>query len=216
VCLFLGRGDGAARSVNDALRVGSTGLLDGQVPCLMSGIRRLPTQRRAVLRQGKVTESLEHRSPPGSVLTEPGFLAASVDLDVTVPGADLDVLIWPSSARRTAELVLGRPVDEALFVAGARFKALAVRTAEDKERDEEDDTVVAPRIAVLYRELAPGEIPGTSDLDDRDLAVLDKLDRVLARRQRSALRLVEDPDVIARLTTSMLTWQQEAAAAVAS
>lgn len=218
VCLFLGRGDGSARSLNGAVRGGQAGILEGQVPCLMSGIRRLPTHRRAVLRQGKVNESLEHRSEPGTVLTEPGFLAASIDLDVTMPGADLDVLIWPSSARRTSELMLGRPIDEAVFVAGARFKALAVRTAEEDDAEDDDDgTPVAPRIAVLYRELAPGETtPDTTELDERDLVVLAKLDSVLARRHRGALRLVEDPEVTARLTTSMVVWQSEATAAVAS
>jgi hypothetical protein len=218
VCLFLGRGDAGARAINGALRVGQTGALDGQVPCLVSGIRRLPTHRRAVLRQGRVNESVEHGSTPGTVLTEPGFLAGSVDLDVTVPGADLDVLIWPSSARRTSELMLGRPIDEAVFVAGARFKALAVRTAEedDDEETEDDGSPVAPRVAVLYRELAPGETPTTTELDERDLAVLAKLDSVLARRHQGRLRLVEDPEVVARLTTSMVAWRHEAAAAVAS
>lgn len=217
VCLFLGRGDSGANSINGAVRVGQAGVLDGQVPCLMSGIRRLPTHRRAVLRQGKVNESLEHVSTPGTVLTEPGFLAGSIELDVTVPGADLDVLIWPSTARRTSELMLARPVDEAVFLAGARFKALAMRTAEEKDdqedgADEDDGAPVAPRVAVLYRELAPGETPTTAELDERDLAVLAKLDGVLARRHGGSLRLVEDADVAARLTTSMITWQQEAAA----
>ncbi|MFC5291135.1 hypothetical protein ACFPM7_29140 [Actinokineospora guangxiensis] len=214
VCLFLGKGAGDALSLNAALKAGQAGELDAQVACLMSGIRRLPTQRRAVLRQGMVAESLEHRSAPGTVLTEPGFLPASIDLDVTLPGADLDVLIWPSTARRTSELLLGRPVDEALFVAGARFKALAVRTAEDESEEEKE--VAAPRVAVLYRELAPGEVPTTSDLDERDLAVLAKLDGVLERRHRNGLRVVDDPEVAARLTTSMVVWQRETATAVAS
>ena len=87
VCLYLGRGQGGSRVVNEALRSGGNGLLDGQVPCLTSGLRRLPTHRRAVLRQGRAAEALEHRSTPGTVLTEPGFLAASTDLDVSVAGA---------------------------------------------------------------------------------------------------------------------------------
>ena len=208
VCLFLSSGEGAAAAVNRAVRAGREAPVDGQTACLSSGIRRLPTHRRPVLRQGKVGESLEHGSVPGAVLTEPGFLAASIDLDVTVPGADLDVLIWPSSARRTSELMIGRPISEVLFVAGARFKALAVRTAETGEP--EDDGPVAPRIAVLFRELAPGESPsGSGELDERDLAVLEKLDRVLARRQGSRLRLVDEPGLISRLTTSMVAWHEE-------
>ncbi|MEV0679419.1 hypothetical protein AB0I60_23135 [Actinosynnema sp. NPDC050436] len=210
VCLFLGRGEGSSRVVNAALRDGRAGGPDGQVACLTSGVRRLPTHRRAVLRQGRVDESLEHRSPPGSVLVEPGFLAASTDLGVTVPGADLDVLIWPVSAHRTSELALGRQVDEAVFLSRARFKALAVRTAQDRPEEEPDGTPAVPKVAVLFRELAPGEEPATTELDERDLAVLAKLDGVLTRRHGGPVRLVDDPDAVARLTTSLVAWQPDA------
>ncbi|TVT62502.1 hypothetical protein FNH05_01030 [Amycolatopsis rhizosphaerae] len=215
VCLYLGRGETGATQVNGAVRAGRKGPVDAQLPCLVSGIRRLPTHRRAVLRQGRVGESLEHQSSPGTVLTEPGFLTGSMDLDVTVPGADLDVLIWPASARRTSELMISRPMNEVVFAAGARFKALAVRTAEDGDDDgeggdERGEGVSAPRVAVLFRELTPGESPGT-ELDERDLIVLAKLDRVLASRQQGGVRVVEDPEVAARLTTSLLEWQPEAA-----
>ncbi|UMP06931.1 hypothetical protein [Amycolatopsis sp. EV170708-02-1] len=209
VCLFLGRSEGNMASLNGAVRAGRDGPIDGQVPCVVSGIRRLPIHRRAVLRQGKVDESLEHRSAVGTLLTEPGFLTASMDLDVTLPGADLDVLIWPSSARRTSELLMNHPINEAVFLAGARFKALAVRTMEDRDDDATGgEGAAAPKVAVLYRELAPGESPTTDELDARDLAVLAKLDRVLAARQKGGLRLVEDPDAVARLTTSMIEWSE--------
>ncbi|GHF44773.1 hypothetical protein FHX82_001801 [Amycolatopsis bartoniae] len=212
VCLYLGRGEASAAQLNGAVRAGQKGGLDGQLQCLVSGIRRLPTHRRAVLRQGKVGESLEHASTPGTLLSEPGFLTASMDLDVTVPGADLDVLIWPASARRTSELMVSRPMNEVVFAAGARFKALAVRTAAEgeEETEEGEEGPAAPRVAVLFRELAPGEQPDT-ELDERDLAVLAKLDQVLARRQQATLRLVEDPDVAARLTTSLVEWQPDVA-----
>lgn len=223
VCLYLGRGDGDARAVNDAVRQGLMGGLDGQIPCLASGIRRLPTHRRAVLRQGRAPDALEYRSTPGTVLTEPGFLTASVDLDVTMPGAEFDVLIWPSSARRTSELILGRPVDEAVFLAGARFKALAVRTADDDQDEAEngEDTPAVPKVAILFRELTPGETTDTTELDERDLSVLAKLDRLLGRRQRGKARLVDDAEVSERLTTSMVAWHDDVAklgqrAAVAS
>ncbi len=221
VCLYLGRGDGDARAVNQAVRYGQAALAD-QIPCLMSGILRLPTHRRAVLRQGCAPDALESHSTPGTVLTEPGFLTGSVDLDVTVPGAVFDVLIWPSSARRTSELLLGRPVDEAVFLAGARFKALAVRTAEDdQDLPDDDDAPSAPKVAVLFRELAPGETPDTTGLDERDLAVLAKLDRLLRRRQKGKVRLIEDAEAVSRLTTSMVAWRDDVAgtgqpAAVAS
>ncbi|WP_370948057.1 hypothetical protein AB5J62_10815 [Amycolatopsis sp. cg5] len=215
VCLYLGRGEAGTAELNDEVRGGRTGGVDALVPCLVSGIRRLPTHRRAVLRQGRLGEAIEQRSTPGTVLTEPGFLTASIDLAVTVPDADLDVLIWPCSARRTSDLLMNRPVDEAIFVAGARFKALAVRTADDEEPPEED-VPVAPKVAVLFRELAPGETPTGDELDDRDLAVLAKLDRVLARRRGGELRLVDDPDLITRLSTSMLEWHEPATVTAAA
>lgn len=207
VCLYLSR-DQAAQ-VNSAVRNGLPTPVDAHIPCLASGIRRLPTHRRAVLRQSVVGDAAEYRSAPGTLLTEPGFLSASMDLDITVPGAELDVLIWPASARRTAELMTGRPVDEAVFVAGARFKALAVRTAEDGGDSGGDDAEgpVAPRVAALFRELAPSEQPSGGELDEQDQAVLAKLDRILARRQQRTLRLVDDPGLVGRLTTAMVEWR---------
>ncbi|SDY07544.1 hypothetical protein SAMN05421504_104423 [Amycolatopsis xylanica] len=215
VCLYLGRGEAGTAELNQAVRGGQAGGVDALVPCLVSGIRRLPTHRRAVLRQGKLGEAIERRSTPGTVLTEPGFLTASIDLAVTVPDADFDVLIWPCSARRTSDLLMNRPVDEAIFVAGARFKALAIRTADDEDPPEED-VPTAPKVAVLFRELAPGETPTGDELDDRDLAVLAKLDRVLARRRGGELRLVDDPDLITRLSTSMLEWHESATVTAAA
>ncbi|MEV7043715.1 hypothetical protein [Amycolatopsis sp. NPDC051061] len=211
VCLYLGRGAGGSAELGAAVRAGSGGELEGQVPCLVSGLRRLPTHRRAVLRQGRAGQSPEGAAEPGAVLTEPGFLVGSTDLDVTVPDAGLDILIWPASARRTSELRIGHPVNEVVFFAGARFKALAVRTAEPVE-DPEDGALAAPRTAALFRELAPGEqVSATGELDDQDLAALAKLDQALERRHRSALRVVDEPEVLERITTSLLEWRAEAA-----
>ncbi|UOZ06958.1 hypothetical protein [Amycolatopsis sp. WQ 127309] len=207
VCLFLGSGDGGSQAVNGAVRAGQDSSMAGQLACLSSGIRRLPTHRRPVLRQSRTPEPVQ----PGTLQVEPGFLTASLDLDITVSGAELDVLIWPSSARRTSELLGGRTPDEVVFGAGSRFKALAVRQeGGEGEASPDRDGPEAPRIAVLLRELAPGEEPGESgELDERDLAVLDKLDRVLARRRQNKLRLVDTPDVVTRLTSPLLEWDAE-------
>ncbi|HET6502591.1 MAG TPA: hypothetical protein VFG87_17690 [Amycolatopsis sp.] len=205
VCLYLGRGDGGAVRLNEALRAGTPAPFEGYVPCLVSGIRRLQTHRRALLRQCVLGAPVEQRYPVGSVLTTPDFLSASVALDVTVPGADLDMLIWPYSARRTSELGLNRPIDEAVFLASRRFKALAVRTSNgDSAQEEEQEGPRAPRTAVFVRELSPDEEPGTSEVDSRDQAALAKLERAWERRQRAAVRAVDDPDIVARLTTPMM------------
>ncbi|MDQ7810884.1 hypothetical protein Q5425_44785 [Amycolatopsis sp. A133] len=212
VCLYLGGGAGSSADLGAAVRAGSAGELDGQLPCLVSGLRRLPTHRRAVLRQGRAGQPPEGTAAPGTVLTEPGFLVGSTDLDVTVPDAGLDVLIWPASARRTSELRIGPPVNEVVFFAGARFKALAVRTV-PPDGEPADDTPAAPRVAALFRELAPGEqAPASGELDERDLAALAKLDQALDRRRRGALRVVDEPDVVARMTTSLLEWRADTTA----
>lgn len=207
VCLYLSQDE--AMRVNAAVRQGQPSPVDAHIPCLASGIRRLPTHRRAVLRQSVLPDA----TTPGTLLTEPGFLTASMDLDITVPGAEVDVLIWPASARRTAELLSGRPVNEAVFIAGARFKALGVRTTDDRE---ETDGPAAPRVAVLFRELAPSEQHSGTELDDRDKAVLEKLDRILANRLQRPLRLVDEPGVVGRLTTSLVEWQAIGTTAAAS
>jgi hypothetical protein len=215
VCLYFGRGDGNATALNEAVRRGRPGVLDGHLPCMVSGIRRLPIHRRAVLRQcaGRAAMVGEQGSGAGRLWTEPGFLSASMDLDVTVPGAELDVLIWPATARRTSELMMGRTIDEAVFAAGARFKALAVRTRSDDEDDPDVDpgAPAAPRLAVLIRELAPAETATPSpELDDRDTAVLAKLDRALEQRWRTAIRLLDDSELVTRLTTELVEHRGEA------
>lgn len=210
VCLYLGQGAGSSAELAAAARGGNDGELDGQIPCLASGLRRLPIHRRAVLRQRTAAETLESAAAPGAVLTEPGFLVGSMDLDVTVPNADLDVLIWPASARRTSELRIGQAVNEVVFFAGARLKALAIRTAEPAE-DPEDGRPVAPRAAALFRELAPDEQSSPGELDERDLAALAKLDQALERRRRRTLRIVDEPEVLHRMTTSLLEWRAETA-----
>ncbi|WP_410650733.1 hypothetical protein [Amycolatopsis sp. cmx-4-54] len=210
VYLYFGTGEGAGPALNDAVHAGQDPPLAGHLPCLVSGVRRLPTHRRPVLRQGLSADAVERHGAPGTVLTEPGFLSASMELDITLPGAAFDVLIWPSTARRTTELLPGGVLNETIFMAGARFKALAVRTAAERA-DHEPGSPAAPRDAVLLRELAPGESPDSTELDDRDLAVLERLDRVLARRQEATIRLMDDGGAVARLTTSLRQARADAA-----
>jgi hypothetical protein len=200
VCMYLGYGEGGAVALNETLSSGGPLPFDGYLPCLTSGLRRLPTHRRVVLRQEKLDDGADCPYPAGTVLDEPAFLSASAALDVTTPEAGLDVLIWPLSARRTTELVMGRAVDETVFPAGRRFKALAVLTADDEA---DADEVRAPKTAVLVRELVPGEDPTSPDALARDEAALSRLERAWQARQEAQLRMIEDPDLVARLTTPM-------------
>jgi hypothetical protein len=192
VCVYLSRGTTGAPAINRALRRGAEVPVDGYLACLVAGLARLPLHRRAVLRQGR----LDGRWAVGSVLTDPGFVSASVGHDVTVEGAEADLLIWPRSAHRTSELMANRPIEEAVFLPGRLFRILAVRTAEEAD---DGDGPTAPRTAVLLREIVPGE----PDAAAQDRVALAKLDRIWELRGKTAVRLVEDPDLVARLTMPM-------------
>ncbi|MET8759996.1 hypothetical protein [Lentzea sp. NPDC004782] len=195
VCLLLGTGAAGAVALNRGLGEGAPEPFDGYLACLTSGLRRLPTHRKVVLRQEKLHGRQPY--PVGTVLIEPGFLSASAQLDVTTPGADLDVLIWPATARRTSELFMGRAFEETVFHGGCRLKVLGLRVDES----EQDGDVPRPRQALLVRELLPGEDPGAADA--RDDAALAKLDQAWRTRRAAAARLVDDEDHVARLTTPM-------------
>jgi hypothetical protein len=193
VCLLLGKGAAGAVALNEGLADGAPEPFDGYLACLTSGLRRLPTHRKVVLRQ----QSGGQAHPVGTVLVEPGFLSASAQLDVTTPGADLDVLIWPATARRTSELFMGRAFEETVFRGGCRLKVLGLRVDES----EQDGDVRRPEQALLVRELLPGEDP--ADALARDEVALAKLDQAWRTRRAVVARLVEDEDHVARLTTPM-------------
>jgi hypothetical protein len=199
VCLYLGGHAGTrAGDVEDAVRRGTEGVVDGHLGCLVSGLRRLPVHRRPVLRQG-VDEVGAEQGTPGRLLGDPGFLTASTDLAVTVADARYDVLIMPATARRAAELVGGEAVAEVVFPAGSRYRTLGMRTHDDDLRAD-----AAPRTALLLRELAPDEEPTVAEeLDARDRAALSRLERALAGRRRAAVHVVDEPAVVARLTRRM-------------
>lgn len=201
VCLYLSRGEGGAVALADALAEGREPI-QGLLPCLVSGLRRLPTHRKVVLRQGKGS------CDEGTVLCEPGFLSASAQLDVTTAGAELDQLIWPATARRTSELMSGRTFDEVVFPVGRRFKVLAVHTSEPDDREGPRP----PATALLTRELLTGEEPESPAALERDLAALSRLERAWRERQAADMRLVEEPDALARLTAPMMLAERSGAA----
>ncbi|PWK85541.1 hypothetical protein C8D88_106169 [Lentzea atacamensis] len=197
VCLLLGKGVAGAVALNETLANGAPEPFDGYLACLTSGLRRLPTHRKVVLRQEMLRGAPPH--PVGTVLREPGFLSASAQLDVTTPGADLDVLIWPVTGRRTSELFMGRAFEEAVFTGGCRVKVLGLRFDES----EQDGDVRRPGQALLVRELLPGEDPGSADALARDEMALNKLEQAWQTRRAVTARLVDDEDHVARLTTPM-------------
>lgn len=201
VCVYLGLSRGGAVALNASLRSGNLPDLDGYLPCLVSGLRRLPLHRRPVLCQGHLVASVEQLYTVGAVVVEPGFRSASVAVDVAVPGADVDVLIWSRTARQLSVLAPGRTFDEAVFPTGTRFKVLDVKASWTRPADDGGtDGARLPEAAVLLREVLADEDVSSNGLDAVDQTVLARLDKVLVRRRRTPVHTIDDADLVARLT----------------
>ncbi|MDR7274262.1 hypothetical protein [Catenuloplanes atrovinosus] len=187
-----------ATYLNGVLRAGRRPQLDGYVPCLLSGLNRMPPCRRVMVTQARLPVPAGELYREGAILVEPGFRNVGGSLTHTVARTDVDYLIWSRSARQITMLSEFPDFDEAVFLAGTRFKVLAVRgdTGDGKKKKEE---VRVPSSAVLLRELLPGETSPESELDDTDRSALNRLDKALTRRRASTIEPIEDPDLIRRL-----------------
>jgi hypothetical protein len=208
VRLLFGRSGPNAPQVDAGrLRAGQAPELPGFLSCLVSGLRRLPPSRRAMLCQGRLTVPAQQLYPEGAMLVEPAFRVVSGVDGLSIAGADIDYLIWSRSARQAG--LLGDPeLDEAVFLAGTRFKVLAVREGAPPSGEES----ALPGVAVLLREVLPGE-PAVPGLDDADRATLTRLDRALARRRTATPKAVDDGDAIDRLIGPPLGFVEVAAVA---
>jgi hypothetical protein len=196
VCLYLGASPEGAVGLNRALRRGEPVSLPGYLACLVSGLRQLPLHRRPVLSQARIGQPASGLYPVGAVVTEPALLSASAAGDITMPGVDVDFLVLPRTARQISVLTPGREVEEVAFRPGSRFRVLAVHNIAS---DAPPSGRAAPSTAVLLRELAPDEQPAGAELSETDRAALARLEGALAQRHAAPLRVIEDPDLVARL-----------------
>ncbi|MDR7277301.1 hypothetical protein [Catenuloplanes atrovinosus] len=192
VSVYLGDSGDGAIGLNESLRRGTAPRLPGYLPCLLSGLHRLPLHRRAVLCQATLGEEPELVYPAGTVVTDPVFRSVAATGEVTVADADVDYLIWPRTARRASVLTPGRSLDEAVLPPGTRYRVLAVRRAEHGDPPPDQ-----PAVAVLLRELPPEDITEVSA--ETDDAVQQRLDRRLAQRRLRAPVRLDEPDVARRL-----------------
>ncbi|MEU8328665.1 hypothetical protein [Micromonospora sp. NPDC048839] len=209
VHVFFGRSDAGAARLNAGLRAGRAPDLPGYLPCLVSGLRRLPPYRRAMLCQGRLADQARHLYPEGGLLVEPGFRSVSGATDLAVEGADVDYLVWSRTARQAGALAERQDLDEAVFLAGARFKVLAVREGAAPPADRAG----IPTTAVLLREVLPDE-QSASGLDDADRTALSRLERALTRRRAASPRLLTDAHTIDRLVGPPLGYLEAAQASV--
>jgi hypothetical protein len=207
VRVFFGRSELGAARLNARLRAGHQRELPGYLSCLVSGLRRLPPCRRAMLCQGRLAVPARRLYPEGATLVEPGFRSVS-GAGLAVEGADVDYLVWSRTARQAGALAGLQELDEAVFLAGARFKVLAVREGDPPPAEE----VAIPTTAVLLREMLPGE-PETSGLDEADRTALTRLERALRRRWSAAAQPLTDEEAIDRLAGPPIGYVEHDAAA---
>ncbi|MET8281652.1 hypothetical protein [Micromonospora sp. NPDC005174] len=183
----------SAATVNAALRTGQDVDTPGFLPCLVSGLRRLPPYRRAVVGQGRVGVPARRLYPEGTTLVEPAFRSVSASMDVCADGADVDFVVLSRTARQIGVLAEQSDLDEAVFLAGTRFKVLAVNDEPGGDRG------ALPGAAVLLRELLPSDTTSGRGLDDDDRAALRRLQRALDRRRSATPRMVTDVGAADRL-----------------
>ncbi|WP_433534226.1 hypothetical protein ACQPZK_18755 [Micromonospora sp. CA-249363] len=200
----------SAATVNAALRAGQDVGTPGFLPCLVSGLRRLPPYRRAVVGQGRLGVPARRLYPEGTTLVEPAFRSVSGSLDVCADGADVDFVVLSRTARQIGVLAEHSDLDEAVFLAGTRFRVLAVNDEPGGDRG------ALPGTAVLLRELLPGDTGSGRGLDDDDRAALRRLQRALDRRRSAAPRVVTDEGTADRLAGPPLGFVERTLTANAS
>lgn len=206
VRIYFGRSELGAARLNAGLRAGRQPELTSYLSCLVSGLRRLPPCRRAMLCQSRLAVPARQLYSEGATLVEPGFRSVS-GAGLAVEGADVDYLVWSRTARQAGALAERQELDEAVFLAGARFKVLAVRDGGPPPAEE----VTIPTTAVLLREMLPGE-PDTSGLGEVDRTALSRLERALRRRWSVAPQALTDEDAIDRLAGPPLGYVEPGAA----
>jgi hypothetical protein len=99
--------------------------------CLSAGLRRLPSHHGAVLVAAPRAPVDLAAYTPGAVLTEPAPVTGLPSPDTALlPDAELEFVIWSSTARRTS--VCGEPGDEptVVFPPGSSFTVLDVDPAD--------------------------------------------------------------------------------------
>ncbi|MFD6529921.1 hypothetical protein [Streptomyces sp. NPDC060184] len=175
------RGDGAL--LDDAVRGATVGPHVPLARCVTSGLRRLPSYRGATLMRAALSEAEWAWYAGRRLVTEWGFGWALTSAAPGLPG-DTDVLVWSTTARRTA-LLDPEPADRVLFLPGTGFKVLATRDGE--------------RRTVLLRELSASEIDaegrvdvGRTPLDEIALSGLDLAGRTWRAAEPEAVPALPD------------------------
>ncbi|SFL33663.1 hypothetical protein SAMN05192584_11734 [Streptomyces pini] len=162
------------------LRAGDPRLLP-YAACVASALRRMPSFRGPVLRGAGPSGTGKPPAPaPGTVLRDPAPVSALPGDGRGPSPASARYAIWSVTGRRVRQLSDGTgPTarhDEVVFAPGTAFRVLDVRAG-------------GPSPLLLLRELPAGSAAapaGHAQPDDRDRAVLARLDEALRQRPSGA------------------------------
>lgn len=143
--------------------------LDPRVPCVVSGLRRLPSFSGAVFSSASLSYPAADGYAPGLILVEPAFVYASSACSVRLNGS-VEYVIWSQTGKRAAALATDFGQDEVIFAAATSFKVLKA------------DVTGSGPARVFLREAAgsPGQ------LDEVDRRILERLVTAAAQRDQVA------------------------------
>jgi hypothetical protein len=150
--------------------------LDPRVPCVLSGLRRLPSFTGAVFGSSSLPAAAVSGYAPGATLAEPAFVYASSACQVRLEG-NIEYVIWSQTGKRAAALATDFGADEIIFAAGTPYKVLRAEAAESGPA------------RVFLRELpgSPDLAAGQpAELDEKEHQVLERLLAAAAQRDQVA------------------------------
>jgi hypothetical protein len=159
---------GDQRNMAVALRSPGAGL-DPRVPCVVSGLRRLPSFTGAVFSSASLPSQAAGGYVPGATLAEPAFVYASSACRVLLEG-DVEYVIWSQTGKRAAALATDFGSDEIVFAAGTAYKVLTAGVA-------------GPGPARIFLRESAGQ---AAEPDEMDRRILDRLMTAAALRDQVA------------------------------
>jgi len=98
---------------------------DPRMPCVISGLRRLPSFTGAVFSSASVAGPAASGYVTGAIVTEPAFVYATSSRLVALEG-NIGYVIWSQTGKRVAALAADAGRHEIIFAAGTTYKVLQV------------------------------------------------------------------------------------------
>jgi hypothetical protein len=156
----------------------STGGMDPRVPCVISGLRRLPSFTGVVFTAASAPAAMAAGYVVGAMLIEPSFVYSSSSRMVALDG-NLEYVIWSETGKRAAAVAADLSRDEIVFAAGTPYKVLQIDTSRPGDQ-----------VRIFLREAPRTGRGGVEDADPGQ--ALDDMDQRVLERLRTGASLRDD------------------------